>query len=66
MMGYLHNGDFFVNLPLTKIDSISYLAKVSGHEELLPLIQTAAMSKDFSERNKAQKELNVKLAPCRK
>jgi hypothetical protein len=66
MMGYLHNGDFFVDLPLTKKDSVSYLAKVSGHEELLPLIETATMSKDFSERNKAQKELNVKLAPCRK
>ena len=66
MMGYLHNGDFFVDLPLTKADSISYLAKVSGHEELLPLINTATMSKDFTERDKAQKELKVKLAPCRK
>ena len=64
MMGYIFNKNFKVDLPLTKIDSISYLAKASGHEELLPLINTAAMDKDFDERNKAQKELKQKMGPC--
>lgn len=64
MMGYLSNGNFKIDLPLTKRDSITYLAVVSGHEELLPLIETATMDKDFVERNNAQKQLKQKLIPC--
>lgn len=64
LMGYLHNKNVIIDLDFTKADSISYLAKVSGHEELLDLIHTATMDKDFQERNKAQKLLRTKMSPC--
>lgn len=62
----LKNNDYKIDLPLTKRNSISYLAHVSGHDDLQSLIETATMDKDFSVRNKAQKQLMNKLQPCYK
>lgn len=63
LLASIKNNRIIIDLPLTKIDSLSYLAKVSEHEELKDLIETATMSKDFQERNKAQKQLKNKLSP---
>lgn len=67
LMGYLSNKkDVIIKLPLTKIDGSVYLAKKYNREDLLPLIQKAAMDKDFQERDKAQKQLKQKLVPLYK
>lgn len=65
LFGSIKAGNISVKLPLTKIDSVSYLLKASGHEELLPLARTAAMDKDFTVRNKAQQQLFEKMADSR-
>lgn len=59
----IKNNRLIIDLPLTRIDSLSYLARVSDHEELKNMIETATMSKDFQERNKTQKQLKNKLPP---
>lgn len=64
LMGYLYNkNDIIIKLDLTKNDSITYLARKFNREDLLPIIETATMSKDFQERDKAQKRLRNLLQP---
>lgn len=65
LFGSIKAGNISVKLPMTKIDSVTYLLKSSGHEELLPLARTATMDKDFTVRDRAQKQLYEKMADSR-